>query len=213
MAPPGNVVGRDLVRHEGRRGIGGLPDIEHDERRDQAGRLVAEHFEPRMHLAAQRRDQARQKRHRLRDQSDGEEIDEIDETGNHAVMRNLIGEQHHQTQRTAEPVVDRGAEQFAPHHLAGAERGQALGIPGAVADFADHAECGIAGAPQHHDAVIENFGRDRRRPVAARQRRRKKDQQQHDAHRRQTARRHFQPEIAVEFGVHGAPAPSRTFAK
>jgi gamma-glutamyltranspeptidase len=93
--------------------------------------------------------------------------------------------------------------------MVSAERGQALDVPGAIADFAHHAARRVARAPDHDDQIIEPARRlARTAHLSVRQRGREKDQRQHDRHQEHPARRQFQPQIALEFRVHDDPCPT-----
>ncbi len=159
-----------------------------------------------MRLAPADCNQAGEQSSGLRDQSDGQKINEIDRGRRDALVHHRVAGHHRQTDEAAEPVVTCRAEQLAPGHGAWRKRGQKLQIPGPVPDLADHRHAGIARAPNHDDGVVKP-ARPGGRAVfgPARKRGREEREREQCRHHRQPARRQFEPQIALKFRAHGLP--------
>ena len=114
---------------------------------------------------------------------------------------------HHSTQQSAVPGVGRAAEQLAPGHLPGGECAQALLVPGALGHFVVDTGHHQQAAPTHGEAGEQHRAGDEQvvaRVVLAHGDGQQGDQGQHPGHQGEAGGRNFQPEVALEFRVHGA---------
>jgi len=134
-------------------------------------------------------EQAGEERHRLSHQSHRQEIEKIADGMQRPDIEERDADQRCQADDAAEPRIRRGAQELAPRHLPRAQRGQALRIPGTVADFADHGLRGVARTPDDDDGVEGIFRRDVQPVPPLGEREGEEDEPQHSRHQNDAARR------------------------
>ena len=193
-APPGNGSACDCApeREKTRNSVNA-------ECRDDSHHLAKKGVEPPIIMLPADQVEAGKKAHALRQHTLKDQDREFAGCGQRALAAPNRIDDKRKTKQAAEPGEAGGAKQLAPHQSERRNRAEFLEIPGALANFADHAHSRVARAPKNDQEIIERGGDRARRRKAGRGRRKYRNQEQHEArHQQKTRRREFEPEIALQ---------------